>query len=615
MRHLDPEKELGSSPSGGWRLPLALFLAALFVNCYGITWGLPNGNDTWAADSIRPGAPLAILYRTLLADPWNSGWFWFKYPLGHIFILGGVYAPYLAWLFLTGGLAAPTSVYPHGFADPEGSMMMLALLGRLLSAVMGAGSVSLVYLIVVRSFGRLTAASAALATGLCYPMVYYAHTTNVEVPYVFWMLVALLAAVRLVGGEEGRRWWVLLAIGAAMSLATKEIIAGVYVGLAPALAIALWKGGMPITSILRGGVVAAGAFGLTLAAASNVFMNPQGFLNRLGFLTQTLDPSVALQYAPYYFPIDLGATRGLDVEFAQLALAAQRVVESVGLPVIALALIGFALAMQRSPAIAFLLAASAAGFYLFGVRAMLSLSLRYVLPLAVFASMLAGITLGYLARAGHRAAVRRPLAVAAVVFIMLYGWDVNRMFTGDGRYLAENWIATNISAGQTIEVYQRPTYLPRFPAWATVNTVEFEQRDVNHFRKRQPDYVIVSSAGLSGVSVEYKEDWASTEDTPDAYEPSQISVSGEIMNYQRRGNVEFLDRLTDGSLGYIEAARFAVEPWIARPLIQSLNPEIKIYKRDSREASSINPNQQASELSPNDTVADDALILAASDSR
>jgi hypothetical protein len=581
MRQIDAMNELESRPSGGWQLPLALFLAALFVNCYGIQWGLPNGNDTWAADSIRPGAPLAILYRTFFTDAWNSGWFWFKYPLGHIYVLGGVYAPYIGWLALTGGLSAPTSVYPHGFADPEGAMMMLALLGRLISAAMGAGAVSLVYLILVRGFGRLAAASAALATGLCYPMVYYAHTTNVEVPYVFWMLLSLLAAVRLTEGSKGRRWWIVLAFGAAMSLATKEIVAGVYVGLAPALAVALWRSGLPIKSILQRGVLAAAVFALTLAASSNAFLNPQGFANRLGFLTQTLDPDIALQYAPYYFPIDLGATRGLDVEFAQLALTAQRVLESVGLPVVLLAAVGFGLAVRQAPAVALLFAASAIGFYLFGVRAMLSLSLRYVLPLAVFASMLAGITLGYLSRAGHRAAVRRPVAVAFVMFIMLYGWDVNRMLTGDGRYLAENWIASNVTVDETIEVYQRPTYLPRFPEWATVQRVDFEQRNIDNFRLRRPDYVVVSSAGLSGVTVEYKEDWSSDEVTPEAYEPSQISISGEVMNYQRRDNVEFLDRLTSGSLGYTEAASFGVDPWIDRPLIQSLNPEIKIYRKDT----------------------------------
>jgi len=57
-----------------------------------------------------------------------------------------------------------------------------------------------------------------------------------------------------------------------------------------------------------------------------------------------------------------------------------------------------------------------------------------------------------------------------------------------------------------------------------------------------------------------------------------------VMSYQRRANAEFLSALADGSLGYREAARFSVEPWIPRTLIQSLNPEILIYRRGAPEA-------------------------------
>ena len=85
--------------------PVVLFVVALAVNVCGIGWGLPNGNETWANDAIQPGAPLSILHRVLVSEPWNSGWFWFKYPMGHVFVLGAVYAPYLAGLMLTGGSA------------------------------------------------------------------------------------------------------------------------------------------------------------------------------------------------------------------------------------------------------------------------------------------------------------------------------------------------------------------------------------------------------------------------------------------------------------------------------------------------------------------------------
>jgi hypothetical protein len=53
------------------------------------------------------------------------------------------------------------------------------------------------------------------------------------------------------------------------------------------------------------------------------------------------------------------------------------------------------------------------------------------------------------------------------------------------------------------------------------------------------------------------------------------------MNFTRDANADFLRRLQSGELGYEEAARFVVDPWIPRPTIQSLNPEITIYRRTS----------------------------------
>ena len=76
----------------------------------------------------------------LVSESWNSGWFWFKYPLGHVLVLGVTYLPYMAWLVLSGGIEDPTSAYPYGMADPEGTLAMLALIGRSVSALMGAPS-------------------------------------------------------------------------------------------------------------------------------------------------------------------------------------------------------------------------------------------------------------------------------------------------------------------------------------------------------------------------------------------------------------------------------------------------------------------------------------------
>src|SRR5205085_5776353 len=75
--------------------PCLLFAFALFVYTRALGWGLPAGDETWAGDALRPSAPLAVAYHSFAGHGWNSGWFWFKYPPFHAYLLCALYAPYL----------------------------------------------------------------------------------------------------------------------------------------------------------------------------------------------------------------------------------------------------------------------------------------------------------------------------------------------------------------------------------------------------------------------------------------------------------------------------------------------------------------------------------------
>jgi 4-amino-4-deoxy-L-arabinose transferase-like glycosyltransferase len=550
-----------------------LVVAALAIYLYGIGWGLPNGNETWAADAIKPGTPLSIAHRAL--GGWNSGWFWFKYPLGHVFVLCAVYAPYMAYLRLAGQLGTPTSAYPHGFSDPETALATLALLGRSVSALMGAGTVALVYLTARTLFGRLAGVVAAAVAAFAYPVVYYAHTTNVEIPYLFWTALALYAGVRLVTGGAPRWFWVLGA-AAAMAVSTKELVVGFVLALPLVVVLVQWvRGG-------RGWRLPAGALGGLAAAvavfvmANNIVGNPLGFWHRVQLLTHTLDPAVRELYAPYFFPIELDATRGLGVEVAHARTIARHVVTSLGWPTTLLALGGFVVAVRTRPLAAALLAIPGVAFYLVGLRAMMSPSLRYVLPLTMLGAVFVGAGAAAALGPGRARWLRGVLVAAALVHCVVYGWDVNRMLVGDGRYDAEGWLA-RLPAGAEVEVYQRPTYLPRFPDGVRVTRVPFDEIRVEAFARRRPDYVVLSSAGLSGVTVRYNADWQGTEAPAEDLVPARPSESGRVMSYVHPGNQAFLAALRDGSLGYRPLARFGVTPWIDRPHIQSLNPTIWIY--------------------------------------
>jgi hypothetical protein len=178
-------------------------------------------------------------------------------------------------------------------------------------------------------------------------------------------------------------------------------------------------------------------------------------------------------------------------------------------------------------------------------------------------------------------AVARAAAVVMLVWIAVYGLEVDRMLAYDARYSAESWLATHARADEVVEVYQQPTYLPRFPSFLRVDSVPFDERTIEGVEKRRPDWIVLSSAGLSGVSVAYRKDWQGEEYDTEDWMPSQIAPGGAVMNYKRRGNVELLEALTQERLGYRRVATFFVEPWIDRTLIQSLDPEVTIYARET----------------------------------
>ncbi|MGH7928007.1 MAG: ArnT family glycosyltransferase, partial [Candidatus Binatia bacterium] len=200
---------------------IVILLASLSINTVGIGWGIPNKNDEWPVDSFNPVAAMAITKRAFLDEPWNSGWFNRKYPLGHPIVLSAVQMPYLAWLRLTGEFHRPTSDYPYGFRDPERALTVLPLLARIVSALMGTAVVGLTYAIASTLFGTSAGlVGAVLVTG-SYAIVYYSHTANVDIPLLFWL--ALTVAAALVWADRSSRTAAMICgVAGGMALVTKE---------------------------------------------------------------------------------------------------------------------------------------------------------------------------------------------------------------------------------------------------------------------------------------------------------------------------------------------------------------------------------------------------------
>jgi len=562
----------------------SLLGVGLLLNFIGLGWGLPNGNDTWATDALDPMTPLAVAYR-LLMDGWNSGWFYFKYPPGHPLFLAAVYSPYLFWLWATGQLGFPMTDYPFGFADPEQALLVLALLGRSVSALMITAATLLWYGACRELLTRRGAWLAGWFFATLFPVVYYAHTTNVEAAMVFWLVLALYGAARVYVRGSDRLGMMIVGAASAMALSTKEQAFGLVIILPLILLvdhIRRRRVGKATTFLPDGSWPGLGIAVALFVLMNGILVNPLGVWHRVQFLTHTLPEDLRRQYAPYYFPISFGAPKSLASEVAQLHTALKLVADSMGWPLMLAAAIGFLIGGWNRTGLFFSI--PALGYYLISGRALLIPTPRYVLPVTILATGFAAMALERLVAlarerpAGHRLAGIVILAFAA--YAVLRGADATRLLVQDTRYAVEHWLRANVPHGASIEVYQQPTYLPRFPATARVSTVPFEARSVAQFLSRGPDFVVTSSAAAAGITRKYPTDWQAADGkTQEGVVSLAVGPSGQMRVLEYESSREFLDGLEQGCLGYSRVAQWEAHPWIAAPIIAGLAPTIEIYQR------------------------------------
>ena len=551
-------------------LALTLF-ASLCMNTVGLRWGLPNGNATWATDALRPLVPMGVVKRAFLDEHWNSGWF-MKYPLGHPLVVAGAEAPYVAWLRLSGEFHKPSGTYPFGFRHPERSLAMLDSIARCVSVLMGVGLVALAFATGARLFG-VTAGlwAAALVTG-CYPIVFYAHTTNVDVPMLFWAAVSVWG-VLVAAQEDSVAAAALTGASMAMALCTKEQSLGV-VAMMPLLWWIERRASQVRRrrGVLRHAVAAAVAFFIVLGIAGNALWNPSGLSNRWRYLAGVLPEAIRAKYFPYQSMIQVPKVTTLGGELQHVVKVFGVAAAGVTLPVFAVCVAGALWALGRRPRQAMVLGLLLLGYYVLSSRALVLVPVRYTMPMMYVFLLFGGAAIGAFANAADRGRRTRAHSVAAtalavvVVIAWLPGIEVDNLLVHDPRYKAETWLRKHVPQTTRIETYQPVTYLPRFSPGAPVTQVPMADRSIAKFQQRQPDLVIMTSGGRAGLSGRYRRDW-----TP-----------GSSIMVESGSAAEFFDALRNERLGYQVVQRFHTPTYWITPRINSLDPEITIYARQAQ---------------------------------
>lgn len=535
-----------------------LFGLAVVLYAPGLLWGLPYATSEvtirgWDVDSIAGIGPLSELHN-LLVEP-RTGWY-FAYPLFHYLVLGLAYAPYMAYLWLTGGLVSPSAMYPYGFADPVAALATLAFIGRGVSVLMGAGVVTGAYLAARTIWDRRTGVLAGIIMLLCGPLVYYAHAGNLDVPVLFWLSMCVYAGARILKyGLTVRR-----AIGfgtlAAIAVATKD---QAYGPLVPAVLVLIvlhfmaarkhpaapepaWKA--PAALILAG-IVA-------YAVANGIVFRPQRFINHVKFLLNFEQTFVNV--VNFEGVVRAKSLAGYLLVIRDVTVA---IYQSLG-PFILPAAVAGLLATWRRNQFTWFITAMLLGYLLLVIAPIRHMHYRWAMMPALFLVFPAArlLALG-LEAGGARRMISMAAAVAGIGWLGAWALDMRYQVWKDARNPASEWLAQNARPGDRVGFFGSVGQLPRIPRDVLPVSIESDSAS-----RRLVD------SGVRLVLVI----------------PDYSSQGGDGIERSRYLPESTYNELLNGSLGFNRVARFSTKPLpiLGRSLLGEIpwvNPPVQIFER------------------------------------
>ena len=543
------QRGLGATVRRNRDLTLALAgVAALAVvlDVVGIGWGLPHPTGDWATDGLSPLGPLALAWHVLHAEKW-----WGKYPPFHFLLLALVQAPYVAWLRLRGEIGAIGAVYPYGLAHPLLALGRLALLARLVSVAMGVATVVFTALTAAELFGLRAAALAGLVLLSSPVTVYYAHTTNLDIPYLCWTTAGLWLAVRVVRGDAAVRTHVLLGAAAALAIATKDQAYACFALLPVPILWRRWQAGRPLDTAL---LAALASFAAVYALASLLAVDPSGYLGHARQLTGPANP---------YAGVPLSAARVVRVSLRTASATAS----TLGWPFALAGVAGLVLAAVRRTPGAEMPLAMGLSYYLTFMIPILYAVPRYTLPLVAALAPFAGLGLASLwGKPGARGVSARRALVGVVVAVgVARGASMDVRLLTDARYPAESWLAAHAPSG-VIGTDAEPSYLPRLAPTRPVVRLTLGPDGLHYPGSGPPDLIVLTSA-------RYRQYF---------WPPPRP---------ERR----VLAALLRGELCYERAAEFRSPQLFGPPLVRAVSPHIIVLRRRTEpcEAVTIQPSRRS----------------------
>ncbi len=186
---------------------LLILVLAVATRFWGLGWGLPH---TYHADENFFGNK-AMQFLEGDLNP-----HFFHVATLHMYTLAGMWKVYYEIEKASGSVRTPAEFRETYIQSPE----VFFLIGRVLSALMGAGTVLLLYLLGKRMFGPRAGAIAALLLAFGLDHARMSHDMLPDVPMVFFLVLAFLSIWNI--AEKGRtRDYLWAGVAAGLAMTTK----------------------------------------------------------------------------------------------------------------------------------------------------------------------------------------------------------------------------------------------------------------------------------------------------------------------------------------------------------------------------------------------------------
>jgi 4-amino-4-deoxy-L-arabinose transferase-like glycosyltransferase len=349
------------------------------------------------------------------------------------------------------------------------------MLGRLTSVVMGIGTLIVIAAITERYYGRRAAQWAVICCLAFLPFAFYAKLANLDLPYVFWFVVALWCWIKL-EADPRPRWYGALGIAAALSIATKDQAYALFV--LPGIVIAVRALSRYGLRGLRLVLVAGAASAVAFALAHNLPLNPSGFAAHIDQLT-------GLQSNANFrmFPATLAGLWALSKVTMSL------ITWNIGVPGLLLTLIGLTAATQVRPHPRWLLLLPMVSYLVLFVGLAGYQYDRFLLPLCVVLPILAGAGADRLvAWPGSRRA-QTAIAVLVAAALLWRPAVIDVMMIRDARVAADAWLEAAVQPHHTVGSFGRDLYLPRLDGFERVPLNGF----IDDTLARRPTFIVLNA--------------------------------------------------------------------------------------------------------------------------